>query len=144
MNSRWREIRTLSDFLDVPEEELHRCLRAFRQAVQQAKADRTNAVREGKPAKAIKFDTFTWKPQDHEIKDVGNLQGTTPIGGPIIGFIGEHLSPRFALLTSGAAAIAAAVYGAMALRVHHEQLQSQASNAGATPAAAAATAASSG
>lgn len=79
MNSSWREIRTLSDFLDVPEEELHRCLRAFRQAVQQAKADRTNAVREGKPAKAIKFDTFVWKPQDNEIKDVGNLQGTTPI-----------------------------------------------------------------
>ncbi len=79
MNPRRREIRTLSDFLDIPEEELHRCLRAFRQAVQQAKADRADAVRLGKPAKAIKFDTFVWEPQDREAQDVGTLQGTTPI-----------------------------------------------------------------
>jgi Phage integrase protein. len=79
MNPRRREIRTLADFLDVPEEELHRCLRAFRQAVQQAKSDRTDAVREGKPAEAIKFDTFVWEPQDREAQDIGTLQGTTPI-----------------------------------------------------------------
>ncbi|MFN8590563.1 MAG: MFS transporter [Thermomicrobiales bacterium] len=39
--------------------------------------------------------------------------GSTPIGGPIIGWIGEHGGPRWALALGGAAAIAAAAYGAM-------------------------------
>lgn len=39
--------------------------------------------------------------------------GTTPIGGPIIGWIGEYIGPRWGLAVGGLAAIAAAMYGAM-------------------------------
>lgn len=39
--------------------------------------------------------------------------GTTPIGGPIMGFIGEHAGARTALLIGGLAAIAAAGVGLM-------------------------------
>ena len=41
--------------------------------------------------------------------------GSTPIGGPIIGFIGEHLGPRYGVLTGGLAAIVAAGAGALTL-----------------------------
>lgn len=39
--------------------------------------------------------------------------GTTPIGGPIIGWIGEYIGPRWGLAVGGFAAIAAAGFGAM-------------------------------
>lgn len=39
------------------------------------------------------------------------LLGSTPIGGPIVGWIGEHVSPRLALLVGGVAALLAALYG---------------------------------
>lgn len=39
------------------------------------------------------------------------LIGSTPIGGPIVGWLGEHVSPRVALLVGAAAALAAAAYG---------------------------------
>jgi MFS family permease len=39
------------------------------------------------------------------------LIGSTPIGGPIVGWLGEHVSPRFALLVGAAAALAASAYG---------------------------------
>ena len=39
------------------------------------------------------------------------LMGSTPIGGPIIGAIAEHSSPRTALAVGGVAAIAAAGFG---------------------------------
>ncbi len=39
------------------------------------------------------------------------LLGSTPIGGPIVGWLGEHASPRVSLLVGGLAACAAAVYG---------------------------------
>lgn len=39
------------------------------------------------------------------------LIGSTPIGGPLVGWLGEHVSPRFALLTGAAGALAAAAYG---------------------------------
>lgn len=35
--------------------------------------------------------------------------GTTPIGGPIIGFIGEHYGPRWGLVVGGLAAIIASI-----------------------------------
>jgi MFS family permease len=37
--------------------------------------------------------------------------GSTTFGGPIIGFIGQHVGPRWSLATGGIAAVAAAVYG---------------------------------
>lgn len=39
--------------------------------------------------------------------------GSTPVGGPIIGWIGEHASPRWGLIVGGVAAVFAAVYGQM-------------------------------
>ncbi len=37
--------------------------------------------------------------------------GSTPIGGPIVGFIGENAGPRWGLAIGGVAAIAAAAFG---------------------------------
>jgi MFS family permease len=42
--------------------------------------------------------------------------GTTPIGGPLVGFIGEHAGARWALLVGGIAALIAAGIGLQALR----------------------------
>jgi MFS family permease len=41
--------------------------------------------------------------------------GSTPIGAPIIGWIGEHIGPRYGILTGGLAAIVAAGVGALTL-----------------------------
>jgi len=41
--------------------------------------------------------------------------GSTPIGGPIIGLLGEYISPRWSLATSGIAAVVAAVVGFITL-----------------------------
>lgn len=40
-----------------------------------------------------------------------SLIGSTPIGGPIVGWIGDHAGPRWALALGGVGAIAAASYG---------------------------------
>ena len=37
--------------------------------------------------------------------------GTTPVGGPIIGYIGEHAGPRVGLAVGGTAALVAAGVG---------------------------------
>jgi MFS family permease len=42
--------------------------------------------------------------------------GSTTIGGPIIGFIGQHASPQWALAVGGLAALLAGGYGLLALR----------------------------
>ena len=47
--------------------------------------------------------------------------GTTPIGGPIIGAIGEHAGARWGLLVGGVAAIAAAAYGARGIQRTRKQ-----------------------
>lgn len=41
--------------------------------------------------------------------------GSTPIGGPIDGYIGEHIGPRWALAVGGLAAVAAAALGSATL-----------------------------
>ena len=49
--------------------------------------------------------------------------GSTPIGGPIVGWLGEHIGPRWGLAVGGFAAIAAAGIGAALLKngKHHIQ-----------------------
>jgi len=42
--------------------------------------------------------------------------GSTPIGGPLVGAIGEHAGPRWALVVGGVAALVAAGLGALAVR----------------------------
>jgi MFS family permease len=42
--------------------------------------------------------------------------GSTFIGGPVIGWIGEHASPRWAVAVGGLAAIAAGAFGLIAMR----------------------------
>ena len=44
--------------------------------------------------------------------------GSTLIGGPLIGWIGDHYGPRWALILGGCAALAVAGFGAWALRNH--------------------------
>ncbi len=48
--------------------------------------------------------------------------GTTPIGGPIIGAIGEHIGPRWGLAVGGLAALAAAGLGLRALPLVRSRL----------------------
>lgn len=51
------------------------------------------------------------------------MMGSTPIGSPIVGWIGEHISPRVALLVGAAGALAAAGFGWTQLGTHrHTQL----------------------
>ncbi len=47
--------------------------------------------------------------------------GTTPIGGPIIGAIGEHIGPRSGLAVGGLAALAAAGLGLRELQMARER-----------------------
>ncbi|HWV25087.1 MAG TPA: MFS transporter, partial [Thermomicrobiales bacterium] len=49
--------------------------------------------------------------------------GSTPIGGPVIGFIGEHAGARWSLVVGGLAALIAAVIGVMAI---HQQRRKEA------------------
>lgn len=46
------------------------------------------------------------------------FQGTTPIGGPLIGLIADHSNPRIGLLVGGVSALVAAAVGALASRHH--------------------------
>jgi len=46
--------------------------------------------------------------------------GSTPIGGPIIGWIGQYLGPRYGLLVGGLAALLAAYFGLRSLRKRKE------------------------
>jgi MFS family permease len=48
--------------------------------------------------------------------------GSTPLGGPVIGAIGEHVGPRWALALGGVAAVLAAGLGAGAFRRQPEDL----------------------
>jgi len=45
--------------------------------------------------------------------------GSTPIGGPLVGFIGNTLGARYALGVGGLAALAAAAYGLLVIRRQH-------------------------
>lgn len=47
--------------------------------------------------------------------------GSTPVGGPIIGFVGEHANPRIALIVSSIAAIGAGVFGLVVKRKYFKQ-----------------------
>jgi MFS family permease len=53
--------------------------------------------------------------------------GSTTIGGPIIGFIGQHVGPQWALATGGLAALVAGAYGVLAVRRRLLQAPSQTS-----------------
>lgn len=44
--------------------------------------------------------------------------GSTPIGGPIIGWIGEHIGPRWGLGIGGVAALVAGMWGVIKLKVN--------------------------
>jgi MFS family permease len=49
------------------------------------------------------------------------FMGTTPIGGPIIGWIGEHANPRWSLVTGATAAVIAGGYGLMAMKRNYSK-----------------------
>lgn len=48
------------------------------------------------------------------------MLGSTPIGGPIVGWVGEHVDPRASLLLGGFAALVAAAYGWIAFARTHD------------------------
>ena len=41
--------------------------------------------------------------------------GSTPIGGPIVGYVSEHFGPRYAVAMGGIAGVGAAAWGAWLL-----------------------------
>jgi MFS family permease len=47
--------------------------------------------------------------------------GTTPLGGPVVGYIGQLVGARTALAVGGLSAVLAALYGWHALRPHREE-----------------------
>jgi MFS family permease len=47
--------------------------------------------------------------------------GSTPIGGPIIGYVSEHTNPRVGLAVGGVAALAAGLFGITAARSYRQQ-----------------------
>ncbi len=52
--------------------------------------------------------------------------GTTPVGGPIIGFISDHTNPRIALAVGGLSAVIAAIIARRMYRASQKQVVSQA------------------
>ena len=47
--------------------------------------------------------------------------GSTPIGGPIIGWIGEHVDPRWGIGIGGLSAILAGIFGIIAMKKYPKQ-----------------------
>jgi hypothetical protein len=45
--------------------------------------------------------------------------GSTPIGGPLVGLVGSDIGARYALGLGGVAALAAALFGWLAIRRRH-------------------------
>lgn len=43
------------------------------------------------------------------------MMGSTPLGGPVVGFVGEHVGGRWGIAIGGIAALVAAVYGSLTL-----------------------------
>jgi MFS family permease len=57
------------------------------------------------------------------------FMGSTPIGGPIIGWVGEHASPRWSLVVGGLAALLAGAYGLMSIRKNYSKINPAAETA---------------
>lgn len=74
-----REIRSLNDFLDVPEEELQACLAGLKDAIHRIKAHQAALLRDGHPEERIRFDAFTWEPLAKRRLEPGSIQGATPL-----------------------------------------------------------------
>lgn len=51
------------------------------------------------------------------------FMGSTPIGGPIVGWIGEYVNPRWGLGIGGAAALAASLFGFFAMKKYASRNQ---------------------
>ncbi len=61
--------------------------------------------------------------------------GTTPIGGPIIGWIGQNIGPRWGMVVGGTATLLAALWGWYALGLHSVRLDKKTRLVAATQAA---------
>jgi MFS family permease len=48
--------------------------------------------------------------------------GSTPIGGPILGYVSQRFGPRSGVVIGGVAAIVAGVYGMRAIRIRDETI----------------------
>ncbi|MDI1339349.1 hypothetical protein [Polaromonas sp.] len=67
MSDRTIRITKLDDFLQVPAEDLSKCLKAFRDKLEQIKLNRADAQRLGKQT-VIPFESFNWMP--HAVADI--------------------------------------------------------------------------
>lgn len=61
-----RTIRTLKDFVSVPEDELRACLHAFRVAIERTKAVSTIPGSNGISIDGVQFNEFVWDPRNFE------------------------------------------------------------------------------
>lgn len=74
-----RVIRSLDDFLAVPEAELTNCMTAFRRAIEAHKRLQGTAAAGGTHAAAVPFREFVWKPREDERPALAQVTCTTPV-----------------------------------------------------------------
>lgn len=72
-----RVIRSLDDFLAVPEAELTNCMTAFRRAIEAHKRLQTTALEAGAQPAAVPFREFIWKPREDERPPIAQVTCTT-------------------------------------------------------------------
>lgn len=74
-----RVIRSLDDFLAVPEAELTNCVTAFRRAIEAHKRLQGAAAEGASQPAALPFREFVWKPREDERALIGQVTCTTPV-----------------------------------------------------------------
>jgi len=72
-------IKSIADFLDVPDDEIAACLSAFRLYVLRCKDDRRVAEGNGFPRDSIPVEGFCWNPREHLGDSTIKPEGTTPL-----------------------------------------------------------------
>jgi hypothetical protein len=74
-----RVIRSLNDFLGVPEAELKNCLAAFRRAIQVHKAMQGAGSEAGAAAAGLPFLEFVWRPKENNRPAPSTVTPTSPV-----------------------------------------------------------------
>lgn len=78
MSDRTIRINKLDDFLQVPAEDLSKCLKAFRDKLEHIKLDRADAQRLGKHT-VIPFESFHWMPNSVADVPTSGFKPDTPL-----------------------------------------------------------------
>lgn len=72
-------IRSVDDFLKVPEAELTNCMTAFRRAIEAHKRMLVVAGEGGTHSTTVPFREFVWKPREDERPPLDRVTSTTPV-----------------------------------------------------------------